>query len=89
MSAHHVGVIRILMVMAILGGCVDSERDPRVARCEAAAARTCEIIGYGGNETCYLAFAQHCSPEDADAARAACLEANDSPPETACVLQWR
>lgn len=81
------------MAAVLLVGCAtsdgESEVDAAVKSCHASARDACERIGYSNNETCLLAFAQDCSPEDEAAASAVCRAADGLPPGAECRLTWR
>jgi hypothetical protein len=80
--------MRTIIAIALLAGCVEPV-DAVVAECRSDARVACDTIGYGGNETCLLAFAQECSEEDASAANAACCASVGLPPGSDCRLVWR
>ncbi len=78
-----------LIVLAFLTACAVGDNDvPQEAlQCRADASSTCERIGYGDNETCYLAFAQRCSLQDAEDAHELCMSAPGA--TEPCMLRWR
>ena len=81
----------IVVVAVVFGACTNSENphvsDTEILKCETKALKECENIGYGGNDTCYLAFAQDCSAEDTVAAHELCLRQPGA--KEPCVLYWR
>lgn len=61
----------------------------RIQLCREDAEKTCETIGYGGNDTCHLNFAQKCSREDDRASFTMCVESFGMQTDWDCVLYWR
>jgi hypothetical protein len=80
----------MMVAMALTVGCVEQEPPSGpIADCRKAATETCESIGYGDNELCFLAFAKNCSPEDAARAQATCRQIENISDDSDCDLRWR
>ena len=81
---------KTLFGLLVLGGCLgDDSKPPGVVECEQHAVQACAEIGYEGNQTCFLVFAQDCSDEDTELAHAMCCEINSVPLSQPCRLTWR
>lgn len=79
---------RLLMMVVLLTGCMD-DVPHEVAECREYGQQCCVDVGYGGNSACILSFTQDCSPEDAEAARVACVTMHGLPRDAECRLVWR